>query len=111
MLEKYKKMQQKPSAEPAASQPAPTMASELRGALVAINMSSQQQTKPSTECSEVKIAMLFLIIDDFPNECIWRAWIEALDRIDRDRVKIRIHAKFPDKVISPWVRRYLVPYT
>lgn len=49
------------------------------------------------------IALLFLVIDDLPYEVIWRRWIS------HHHVDVFIHAKYPDRIISPWVRKHLVP--
>lgn len=59
---------------------------------------------------ESKIALLFIIIDDLIHEAIWRLWIEASSPALRDKVCIFIHAKFPDRVRSPWVTRHLVRF-
>lgn len=70
-----------------------------------------------------KLAVLFLIIDDFPHEAIWRTWLNKTNSYDADnstsssslssstRVKIYIHAKYPEKVTSPWVRQHLLKHS
>jgi len=64
------------------------------------------------------LGLLFIIIDDFPHESIWRAWLSNCNNSDSNsnneknsescKVKILIHAKHPEKVTSPWVRDKLV---
>ena len=50
---------------------------------------------------------MFIIIDSFPHEAVWRSWLEMASSASRDKVRILIHAKFPDRVTSPWVKRHL----
>jgi hypothetical protein len=54
------------------------------------------------------VAILFLIIDEFPNEVLWRVWINQTAGISR--TKIYFHAKYPDRVQSSWVRDHLVGF-
>jgi hypothetical protein len=72
---------------------------------------------------------LFIIIDDFPNEILWRLWAgqhlssfekeegegerdksrdSATDTYQGSPVRFWFHAKYPDRVQSAWVRRRLV---
>lgn len=95
---------------------------------------------------DCNLGILFIIIDKFPNELLWRLWLEhgvitdtlqqnetnadtfnnamgdesadgALDSeraatvvplLGTPRVRIWFHAKFPERVTSPWVRARLV---
>jgi len=73
------------------------------------------QVNPSTfTCShnareEGTVAVLFIIVDKFPHENIWREWLEAKSAIAAaTRIRVLIHAKFPEKVTSDWVRARLV---
>lgn len=59
----------------------------------------------SADCQPGELALLMLIIDDLPYEEIWRRWI----RKQKFSVNVYIHAKFPERVRSPWVREHLVP--
>jgi hypothetical protein len=52
------------------------------------------------------LGVLFIIIDDLPHEALWRVWLEQLDNVE-ECVKIIIHAKFPNKIKSAWVRERL----
>lgn len=54
------------------------------------------------------LGLMFIIIDKLPFESIWRIWLEQCSSIHQERVHIWIHAKFPDRVTSPWVRQHLV---
>ena len=66
---------------------------------------STQLVKPEA------MAILILIIDELPHEAIWRLWLDQADAQSRARVKFHFHAKFPDKVQSPWVRERLVEFS
>ena len=90
---------------------------EVINAAVQISSSSSSITT-TQNCN--KLAILFLIIDDFPHEAIWRTWLhktQSMNNTNDDdsslsslspRVKIYFHAKYPDKVTSPWVRQHLL---
>ena len=79
------------------------------------------------------LGILFIIIDDFPNEILWRIWLEhgiatclnpsyysidengsniagsvAGNENEADVVRVWFHAKYPDRVKSEWVRQRLV---
>jgi Core-2/I-Branching enzyme len=54
------------------------------------------------------LAILFLIIDEFPHEDIWREWAShGQDLI----VSFYIHAKHPENVTNPWVKKRLVKHS
>ena len=57
---------------------------------------------------ECVLGLLFIIIDKLPFESIWRMWLEECSESRKGRVRIWIHAKFPQRVTSPWVRQHLV---
>lgn len=48
------------------------------------------------------IAILFVIVDHFPFESIWRLWLKGVNNI-----QLYFHAKYPDRV-SSWVKEHLV---
>jgi hypothetical protein len=50
------------------------------------------------------LAILVLIIDEFPHEALWRLWLQRGSAHERGRVRFLFHAKFPDRVRSPWVK-------
>jgi len=50
------------------------------------------------------LAILVLIIDEFPHEALWRLWLQRGGVHERGRVRFFFHAKFPDRVRSPWVK-------
>jgi hypothetical protein len=52
------------------------------------------------------LALLFIIIDNLPFESIWRRWIENNDERNI-QVQVLIHAKFPEKIQSNWVKTKL----
>lgn len=53
------------------------------------------------------LCILFIIIDDFPLEHVWRLWLKnASDELHK--VDVFFHAKHPDRVRSSWVRDRLV---
>lgn len=50
------------------------------------------------------VALLFVTIDGLPLEHVWRAWMREY----HSNVHVFIHAKYPHKIQSDWVRRHLV---
>lgn len=57
--------------------------------------------------NESLVAILFIIVDKFPHEAIWREWLAARPAA-ASRIRILIHAKFPERLTSDWVRQRLV---
>lgn len=53
------------------------------------------------------VALLFLIIDSLPYEAIWREWIKSVE----GHVHVFVHAKYPNRVTSNWVRKRVVQST
>jgi hypothetical protein len=51
------------------------------------------------------LAIGFIVIDSLPHEDIWRRWAE--DSAGGMKVQFMVHAKFPDKVQSDWVKQRL----
>lgn len=49
------------------------------------------------------VAICLVIVDTLPHEDIWRTWMEPEHACDY-KAQLYIHAKFPDKITSPWVR-------
>jgi hypothetical protein len=56
----------------------------------------------------IHIGILMIIIDDLPHEAIWRYWSNEVARSSSCRISYWIHAKYPDRVRSAWVRDRLV---
>jgi hypothetical protein len=50
-----------------------------------------------------------MIIDDLPFEPLWRLWIEDSE-ICNCSIVIFIHAKYPERIRSSWVKQHLIPY-
>ena len=85
----------------------------------ATSIAASNQTRGS---SELNLGILVMIIDDFPNELLWRLWLQqANTNVSNDvsttsdgvlqespQVRVWFHAKCPEKVRSPWVRERLV---
>lgn len=81
-------------------------------------------TEISTTNSTNELSLLFIIIDSLPHEEIWKKWLASsgngsgtctgahIATATNDDVvpiiHILIHAKYPHKVTSPWVRERLV---
>lgn len=62
-----------------------------------------------------KIGLLFIIIDDLPHELIWRLWLNlnnnnTNNNENNNKFEIFIHAKYPEKIQSKWVKKYLVDF-
>jgi len=71
----------------------------------------------TADSSQLNLGILVMIIDDFPNELLWRLWLRQTNNSTSDdkegiqespRVRIWFHAKCPEKIRSPWVRERLV---
>ena len=62
------------------------------------------------------LGILIIIIDSLPLEDIWRLWLEEGQRsvtctsegVGVNRCRIWIHAKYPERIQSAWVRERLV---
>ena len=54
------------------------------------------------------ICLLAIIIDEMPYEHIWRHWAESAFEESNCRVSLLVHAKYPHKVTSKFVRRHLI---
>jgi len=50
------------------------------------------------------IALLCICIDQVPYEDLWRKWAET----GKSRVSFLVHAKYPHKINSPWVKQRLI---
>ena len=55
--------------------------------------------------SNKHIALLFITIDDLPFEDIWKAWAQTDSTV---QVSIVVHAKFPNRVQSEWLKQRLL---
>ncbi len=73
-------------------------------------MSSLREQKGNRVSSiEKNIGILFIIVDSFPNEAVWRLWLEtSTNGKSKDSVQVWFHAKYPNRVKSSWVRDRLV---
>jgi hypothetical protein len=66
-----------------------------------------ESERPPTDTG-IHIGILMIIIDDLPHEAIWRYWSNEVARSSSCRISYWIHAKYPDRVRSAWVRDRLV---
>lgn len=83
-----------------------------------------------SEKTHVHIAICAVIVDSFPHEAIWKRWMDSgnpsgqgdktSSQNDNSNSKdlnltatseLYIHAKFPDKVSSPWVKSKTLSYS
>ena len=58
-----------------------------------------------TGSNSKNLCVLFIIIDDFQLENVWRLWLESVDKSD---IVVYFHAKYPERVRSTWVKQRLV---
>ena len=70
-------------------------------------------TTTTTTPKRRHIAILILSIDDLPHEHIWKEWVKSSSRDDDSSssvlVSIIIHAKFPERITSSWMKqRHLI---
>jgi hypothetical protein len=54
-----------------------------------------------------KLALCFLIVEDIPHEEVWREWIKQSVG-SKYGVRVYIHAKFPERLASPWMKAHLI---
>jgi hypothetical protein len=71
-----------------------------------LSRSKRDLVAPSFET----LALLFIIIDDLPHELIWRIWLHQTKSREKKTIRIFIHAKYPDRIRSRWVRSHLVRF-
>lgn len=57
------------------------------------------------------ICVLLVIVDKLIHESIWKAWMQAENFSSKYKVKLIIHAKYPDKIKSSWVKERTIPET
>lgn len=58
------------------------------------------------------IAICLVIVDTLFHEEIWRQWVEQGEGSDENyKAQLFIHAKFPERVTSPWVQQRLIDHT
>ncbi len=62
----------------------------------------------SIPCRHISVCLV--IIDTLHHEDIWRSWVSE-SRDDGYSADLCIHAKFPDKIVSPWVRARTLPFS
>eukprot|EP01032_Pedospumella_encystans_P010025 gene10025-11750_t len=112
LLSGYAKSKSEPSVEvqkvPAAPKPHPLKAvlTNIRSELAPIVSANQIST------TERNLGILVTIIDDFPNELLWRLWLDTANAEnspeEKPKVRMWFHAKCPEKVRSPWVKARLI---
>ena len=96
-------------------------------------LKSEAQKEKEEMSGEIYLAVLLIIIDDLPHEAIWRLWEEHFSfgkehatgesntsdiaiPYEQKRVvatapvRFLIHAKYPERVNSQWVKERLVPF-
>ena len=54
-----------------------------------------------------KVGSLLLVVEDIPHEEVWREWIEQSES-SKYGVRVYIHAKFPERLRSPWMKERLI---
>lgn len=85
-----------------------------------LTLSKSLPSSSSVVSSTNHIAILILIIDELPFESIWKSWMndnKRSDEVDDNgeeepssdySVSVLIHAKYPERVRSEWVRQRLI---
>ena len=74
---------------------------------VRVESTSNISEVPVLDTTPNGVTLMFMIIDALPFEAIWRIWLESSKKGLDKFVRIIIHAKYPDRVRSAWVRRHL----
>ena len=116
LLQKYQKIHSKDPQETTTSTPTPvpnqttsyySTYERIRNESIDSNIATPLSEIPLPPSFE-SLGLLFIIIDDLPHELIWRAWL--MTSKSSASIKIFIHAKFPEKIRSPWVKSHLVNF-
>lgn len=68
---------------------------------------TSSETALNSDVNAQTLGLLFIIIDDFPNELLWRTWLQQFAPTQPQQVKLWFHAKHPERT-SPFVRARLV---
>ncbi|RYH31053.1 hypothetical protein EON65_03590 [archaeon] len=69
------------------------------------------------EGTERGIAICLVIVDKLYHEEIWKGWLKSYSTSISSsaphtyHAKLFIHAKYPDRIQSEWVKQHTVPYT
>lgn len=71
------------------------------------NDSIRSENLQDTSRPERSLGILFIIIDEMPNELLWRLWLSE-NSSDVSNMRVWIHAKYPERVKSSWVKERLV---
>jgi hypothetical protein len=120
LLEKYQKISSKDSQETPNSTFTPTInqISQFYSTFDriwnenqqnSIDSRQSQSSRSENQSSFQSFGLLFIIIDDLPHELIWRAWLKS-SHSSFTPIQIFIHAKFPERIRSPWVKSHLVSF-
>lgn len=73
-----------------------------------------QQARPSSSSpkretvKKVKVAICAVIVDSLKYEEIWRKWQSSSKSSE---CKFIVHAKYPERIRSPWLRRHTLPFS
>lgn len=78
--------------------------------IIIFRKTSLQERQKSHVDNFMGVTLMFIIIDDFPHELIWRTWLDIEDDLLRNKCSIYFHAKFPERVQSSWVKSRLVNF-
>lgn len=63
------------------------------------------------ESEQSMIAICLVIVDTLHHEDIWRAWCEKGSEGKHYQARLFIHAKYPEKIKSAWVKSNLIDVT
>jgi hypothetical protein len=67
--------------------------------------------EPPADLPKAKhICLMAITIDELPYEHIWRAWMDTIPDGADLWVSLVCHAKYPDKIQSEFLKRYLITY-
>lgn len=72
-----------------------------------IDDSNRSENLHDTSQPQRSLGILFIIIDELPNELLWRLWLSE-NSSDISNIRVWIHAKYPERVRSSWIKERLV---
>jgi hypothetical protein len=67
-----------------------------------------QPLPPKKKKKQRHVCLLFLTIDDLPLEHLWKAFFSSNDDDTDLMISVICHAKFPEKVASPWLKQRML---
>jgi len=75
-----------------------------------IDLVGSNRNLSSQYIGNINIVFNFMIIDAMPLEHLWRKWLSSSNNLRNFKAIVLIHAKYPNRVQSDWVKNNLVKF-